>query len=135
MITFIIIMIVLLILLILNNNINGIYILNYFLGLILIIFLNDLKYDNVYIGQGGNVLILMFDLFYYSLLYTCSLLYLLFDLKKRKIYYFIIPFLVYFLILGYIFSVKKYYLGGNIFIAYFPVHIYSYFKLKKIRKL
>ena len=95
MITFIIIMIVLLILLILNNNINGIYILNYFLGLILIIFLNDLKYDNVYLGQGGNVLILMFDLFYYSLLYTCSLLYLLFDLKKRKIYYFSQQYLFY----------------------------------------
>ena len=135
MATLIIIAVVLIILLKLNQNIYGIYLLNYLLGIVLITILNDIKYSEVYLGQGGGVLVLLFDVLYFSILYICSFSYLFLDLKNQKMYYFIIPFLIYLLILGYIFSIKKYYLGGSLFIAFFPSHIYSYFKLKKMGKL
>lgn len=129
-----IIAIMLIVLQITNRNIWGVYLLNYFLGILILIILQHYQYKGVYLGQGGGTLIMMFYMFYFSILFFGSLLYWM-DKDHRKIYYFVVPVIIYLLLLSSLFSDKDYVWWGILFAAFFPTHIYSYFKLKKWGKL
>lgn len=118
-----------------NKNRFGIYLLNYFLGIILILLLPLFSKEDVYNGQGGSGLIAMYEIFYFSMFYFISISYLLFNIKNRKIFYYIIPICSYLLIIAYIFSEKDYDFWIHMILAFFPSHIYSYFKLKKMNKI
>lgn len=135
MVSLIIIAVVLIALIFFNKNLYGLYLLNYFLGVILIILLPLFSKDDVYHGQGGAGLIAMYEIFYFSIFYFISISYLFLDKASRKMFYYIIPVCGYLLIIAYLFSKKDYDFWIHMFLAFFPSHIYSYFKLKKMNKI
>jgi len=107
------------------------------LGNILILLFFMIIYHDNDLGQGG-VIIALFDSFYFSLLYFGSLLYFIFDKAKGRLLYFILsPIFIYGCILGYFVSSETnvIYKASNLFIAFFPLHIVTYFKLKKLNKI
>lgn len=134
MATIFIITILLIVLQVTNRNIWGIYLLNYVLGIMIMIILQHYKYKGIDLGQGGGTLIMMFYIFYFSVLFFGSLLYWV-DKDNRKIYYFVVPVIIYLLLLMSLFSDRDYSCWGVLFLAFFPTHIFSFFKLKKLGKL
>ncbi|MCS4304481.1 hypothetical protein M2372_003955 [Chryseobacterium sp. BIGb0232] len=134
MVILFIITIILIVLQVTNRNIWGVYLLNYFFGIMIMIILQHYEYKGVYLGQGGGTLIMMFYIFYFSILFFGSLLYWM-DKDNRKVYYFVVPVIIYFLLVMSLFSDKGYSLWGILFLAFFPTHLYSYFTLKKLGRL
>lgn len=135
MATLIIILIILIVLIFTNKNFFGIYLLNYILGLILILLFPDFSKNAAYVGQSSDALIIMYEIFYFSIFYFMSISYLLIPIRNRKILYYIIPIISYILIIISFFSDVDYKYWIQIFLAFFPSHIYSYFKLKKMNKI
>lgn len=136
MTSLVIITIILIVLMISNKNIVGMYLLNYFLGFMLIVSFDTIMTKN-YSGspQGhGSVLILVFYLFIFTLFSLGSLLSWI-DKENRRLHYFVVPILIYLLIFGCLFLNDYDAFGGMLSLAFFPSHIYSYFKLKKLGKL
>jgi hypothetical protein len=135
MATLIIIVIILIVLIFTNKNFFGIYLLNYILGLILILLFPDFSKNDAHVGQSSDALIVMYEIFYFSIFYFISISYLLIPRRNRKISYYIIPIISYILIIISFFSDVDYKYWLHIFLAFFPSHIYSYFKLKKMNKI
>ncbi|RXM52230.1 hypothetical protein BOQ64_10370 [Chryseobacterium sp. CH25] len=99
------------------------------------IIINSFKYEGIDHGQGGGTLILMSEIFYFSMFFIGSLSYLFLSKENSKAGYFAVPLCIYLLGTGYMFFIREYYLSVSLFIAFFPTHIYSYFKLRKLGKL
>jgi len=135
MASLIIIALILIILIFFNKNLFALYLLNYFLGVILIILLPLFSKDHVYLGQGGAGIKGMYEILYFSIFFLMSISYLFLDKTNRKKVYYIIPICAYLLIIAYIFQRKDYEFWAHIFFAFFPTHIYSYFKLKNMGKM
>ncbi|WP_185289780.1 hypothetical protein [Chryseobacterium lactis] len=128
-----IITIILIVLLIRSNNVFGIHLLSYFLGVFILQICEEFQYRGVDLGQGGRVLVSMSYIANFSVLYLSSLLYLL-SKRNGGVYYFAAPCIVYILIIC-SFMFEEFYLWGGLFLAFFPAHIYSYYKLQKLGKL
>lgn len=118
------------------HKFRHIYIVNYFLGYIIIHLCCDFYLKNGIFNIEGHpnakegVILYVANYIFYNILFFLSLSVFFFKKDKQKYYYFIIPTITYILII-FIFMIYTDFsliIAIILFLSFFPSYIYSYYK-------